>query len=60
MLFRSTQSGVEEVVDGIIELERVRAGDAFKRYLVIRKVRNHPEKTAIHAYELTKEGITPL
>ncbi len=55
-----TQSGVEEVVDGVIELERVRSGDEFKRYLIIRKVRNHPEKTAIRAYELTKEGITPL
>lgn len=55
-----TQSGVEEVVDGVIELERVRSGDEFKRYLVIRKIRNHPEKTAIRAYDLTKEGITPL
>jgi len=55
-----TQSGVEEIVDGVIELERVREGDSFKRYLVIRKVRNHPEKTAIHAYELTKDGIAPV
>ncbi len=55
-----TQSGVEGIVDGVIELERVRVGDVFKRYLVIRKVRNHPEKTGIHAYELTKEGIAAV
>lgn len=51
------QSGVEEIVDCIFELERVREGASFKRYLVIRKVRNHPEKTGIHPLSLTKEGI---
>ena len=55
-----TQSSVEEIVDAIVELERVRDGDAFKRYLVIRKVRNHQEKTGIHAYALTAKGLTPL
>jgi len=55
-----TQSGVEEIVDGVIELERIRDGDSFKRYVVIRKVRNHPEKTAIRAYELTKDGIAAV
>ena len=51
------QSGVEEIVDCILELERVRDGAAFKRYLVIRKVRNHPEKTGVHPLTLTKEGL---
>jgi KaiC/GvpD/RAD55 family RecA-like ATPase len=55
-----TQSGVAEIVDIVIELERVREGDRFKRYLILRKVRNHPEKTGIYAYDITKEGITPL
>ena len=55
-----TQSGVEEIVDGVIELERVRDGDSFKRYLVLRKVRNHPEKTVIRAYDLTKDGIAAV
>jgi len=54
-----TQSGVEEIVDCIIELEREREKQDFKRYLVIRKVRNHPEKTGIHPYAITNEGITP-
>lgn len=54
------ESGVEEIVDIIIELERQRVGDEFKRNLLVRKVRNHPEKTWIHPYTITKDGITPL
>ena len=55
-----TQSGVEEIVDCIVELERIREGDSFKRYLIIRKVRNHPEKTGIYPYTITREGMVPL
>jgi len=52
-----TQSGVEGLVDTIFEFERVRDEAAFKRYLVIRKVRNHPEKTGIYPLALTKAGL---
>ena len=52
-----TQSGVEELVDCIFELERVREEATFKRYLIIRKVRNHPEKTGIYPLALTKSGL---
>lgn len=52
-----TQSGIEEIVDYVIELERDRAGEEYKRYLNLRKVRNHPEKTLIHPIAITKEGI---
>ncbi len=52
-----TQSGLEGIVDAIFELERMREADAFKRYLVIRKIRNHPEKTGIYPLTLTKAGI---
>jgi len=55
-----TQSGVEEIVDCVVELERVREGSEFRRYLVLRKVKNRPEKTGIYRYEVTKEGITPI
>jgi len=55
-----TQSGVEEIVDCVIELERIREVDSFKRYLIIRKVRNHPEKTGIYAYTITREGMAPV
>ena len=47
-----------QLPDCIFELERVRdGGAAFQRYLVIRKVRNHPEKTGVHRMTLTKEGL---
>ena len=53
-----TQSGVEEIVDCIVELERVRHENEFRRYLVLRKVRNHPEKTGLYEYTITDKGIT--
>lgn len=55
-----TQSGVEEVVDCIVELEREREEKAFRNYLTVRKVRNHPEKTGIIAYRITKNGISTI
>jgi len=53
-----TQSGVEEIVDCIVELERVRHENEFRRYLILRKVRNHPEKTGLYEYTITDKGIT--
>jgi len=53
-----TESGVEEIVDCIVELERVRHENEFRRYLVLRKVRNHPEKTGLYEYTITDKGIT--
>lgn len=52
------ESGIEEIVDCIIELERQRDGFEFKRNLLIRKVRNHPEKTGILAYMVDEKGIS--
>ena len=52
------ESGIEEIVDCIIELERLRDGFEFKRNLLIRKIRNHPEKTGILAYTIDDKGIS--
>lgn len=52
-----TQSGLEGIVDAIFEMERVRDAASFKRYLVIRKIRNHPDKTGIYPLALTKNGL---
>jgi KaiC/GvpD/RAD55 family RecA-like ATPase len=52
-----TQGGIEEIVDCIIELERQREGLEFRDFIVIKKVRNHPEKTGIVGYQVTDDGI---
>ena len=54
-----TQSGIEEIVDIIIELDREREGSEFKRNLVLRKVRNYPGKTKVMAYNITDKGFAP-
>ena len=51
------QSGLEGLVDCIIELETNRAGNAFERYIVVHKVSNHPEKTGIMKYSIGASGI---
>lgn len=53
-----TQSGIEEIVDCIVELERVRHENEFRRYVILRKVLNHPEKTGLYEYTITDKGIT--
>ncbi|HEQ78850.1 MAG TPA: recombinase RecA [Euryarchaeota archaeon] len=54
-----TQSGIEEIVDVIIELNRERDGSEFKRNMVLRKVRNNPGKTRVMSYKLTNKGFAP-
>lgn len=53
----ATQSGVEEIVDIIIELEMQRKERGFEKYLVVKKVRNHPEKTGVFKYYVNSTGI---
>ena len=56
---RNIESGIEEIMDCIVELERERAKNAFHKQMVIRKYRNHPERTGIYPYELSKSGMAP-
>ncbi|MCK5547410.1 MAG: recombinase RecA [Thermoplasmata archaeon] len=51
------QSGVEEIADCIVELELERGEQEFKRSLVIRKLRNLPERTGVFPCEISKSGI---
>ncbi len=53
----STQSGIEELVDVILELEMLRTSEGFDKYLIVKKVRNHPEKTGIFKYEVGDKGF---
>ncbi len=52
------ESGVEDIVDVIIEMERLREGSSYKRNLLIRKVKNHPEKTQVLGCIIDKNGIS--
>ncbi len=52
-----TESGIEEIVDVVIELERQREGMEFVRNLLVKKVRNHPEKTGIFPIDIGPKGF---
>ncbi len=52
-----SRSGIEEIVDIILELEMRRVEDGFEKYLIVKKVRNHPEKVGIFRYDVDKNGI---
>ncbi len=52
------ESGVQDIVDITIELERLREGSEFKRNILIKKVRNHPEKTRILSCIIDENGIS--
>jgi len=53
------ESAIRATVDCIINLEVSRMASDFENRLVLSKVRNYPDKTAILAYAITEEGITP-
>jgi len=52
-----SRSGIEEIVDIILELEMKRSEEGFEKYLIVKKVRNHPEKVGIFKYDVDKNGI---
>ncbi len=56
----TSQSGIEEIVDIILELEMRRVENGFDNYLIIKKVRNHPEKVGIFKYHVNDNGIVLL
>ncbi len=51
------KSGIEEIVDIILELEINRVDHEFERHMIIKKVRNHPEKVGIFKYDVGDKGI---
>jgi KaiC/GvpD/RAD55 family RecA-like ATPase len=56
---RTTESVIEGMADIIFDLEIAKMASTFENHLVIRKVRNYPEKAAILIYAITEHGITP-
>ncbi len=57
---KRTHSGIEGVVDCIIELDTWIEKAEFKRFIIIKKLRNHPERTGIFQYTIGEKGITGL
>ncbi len=53
------ESGVDNIADIIIEMEIQRMASEFESRLVVKKFRNHPDKTAILTFSLSEKGITP-
>ena len=47
------------IADVIIELEVGRMAAEFENRMIIKKIRNHPEKAAVLIYAVTEHGITP-
>ena len=54
---KRVHSGIDGIVDCIIELETKREKSEFGRYLIVKKIRNHPEKTGIFSYTIGDKGI---
>jgi KaiC/GvpD/RAD55 family RecA-like ATPase len=54
---KSTYSGIEGVVDCIIELDTWIEKAEFKRFLIMKKLRNHPERTGVFQYTIAEKGI---
>jgi len=52
-------SQIEAICDVVIELEVGRMAAEFENRLIIKKIRNHPEKAAVMIYAVTENGITP-
>jgi KaiC/GvpD/RAD55 family RecA-like ATPase len=53
------QSQLEAISDIVIQLEVGRMAAEFENRLIIKKIRNHPEKAAVMIYAVTEHGITP-
>jgi KaiC/GvpD/RAD55 family RecA-like ATPase len=57
---KRTYSGIEGVVDCIIELDTWIEKAEYKRFVLIKKLRNHPERTGIFKYSIGEKGISVL
>jgi KaiC/GvpD/RAD55 family RecA-like ATPase len=55
---KRTYSGIEGVVDCIIELDTSIDKAELKRIIIIKKLRNHPERTGAFKYSIGEDGIS--
>ena len=57
---KSTSSGIEGVVDSILELDTSIEHEEIRRIIIIKKLRNYPEKTGFFQYAISEKGISGL
>jgi KaiC/GvpD/RAD55 family RecA-like ATPase len=55
---KRTYSGIEGVVDCIIELDTWIEKAEYKRFILIKKLRNHPERTGVFKFSIGDGGIS--
>jgi KaiC/GvpD/RAD55 family RecA-like ATPase len=55
---KQTYSGIEGVVDCIVELDTWIEKAEYKRFLLIKKLRNHPERAGVFNYSIEDKGIS--
>jgi KaiC/GvpD/RAD55 family RecA-like ATPase len=55
---KRTYSGIEGVVDCIIELDTWVEKAEFKRFILVKKLRNHPERTGVFPFTIGERGIS--
>lgn len=53
------EGAISAIVDCVIELEVVKIGTEFENRLVVKKVKNMPQKIVTLIYSITETGITP-
>jgi len=53
------EHALQAACDIVVELEVTRVGSQFENRLIIKKVRNRPDKNAILFYSITEKGLTP-
>jgi len=53
------EHALQAACDIVLELEVSRMGSTFENRLIIKKVRNRPDKNAILFYAITEKGLTP-
>jgi len=56
---RKVQMSIESISDIIFEMEVTKMASTYENHLLVKKVRNYPEKAAILIYAITENGITP-
>lgn len=56
---KKVEASIGAIVDCLIELEVIKLGTGFENRLIIRKVKNLPQKMTTLIYTITEKGITP-